>query len=258
MLGAIIGDIVGSRFEFSNTKDYDFQLFTNACNYTDDTICTIAVADAIRRDIGYKQSLLEWCRRYPHPMGAYGCSFQRWIFSADPHPYGSFGNGAAMRVSAVAWAFESEAEILREAMKSAACTHNHVEGLIGATAVAMGIKYMTDTEDQEERNELIDMLMEEYYGVEWEGNLPKRGTFDETCQGCVPLAFHILKQSTSFEDAIRKAVSYGGDTDTVGAIVGALAEPAFGIPEHIAKRALEYLPEEMKEVVKYINPSYNL
>ena len=129
MLGAIIGDIVGSRFEFNNTSDFDFELFTSACDYTDDSICTFAVADAILSSKPYKETMLEWCRRYPHPMGSYGGGFARWIHSAHPVPYNSFGNGSAMRVSAVGWLCDTEEEVLEQARQSAEITHNHPEGI---------------------------------------------------------------------------------------------------------------------------------
>lgn len=146
MLGAIVGDIVGSRFEFNNTDQYDFELFTQESSYTDDTICTIAIADAINRrnarkdgDPCYAANLLRWCRKYPNPMGGYGGSFARWIHSEQPQPYNSFGNGSAMRVAPVAWAFNSLEEVRREAERTASVTHNHPEGIKGAVAVAHAI-----------------------------------------------------------------------------------------------------------------------
>lgn len=119
MLGAIIGDIVGSRFEFNNTSDFYFELFTSACDYTDDTICTVAVADAALNGKPYRETMLEWCRKYPHPMGCYGGSFARWIHTLNPEPYNSFGNGSAMRVGAVGWLFDAEEEVLEQAKLSA-------------------------------------------------------------------------------------------------------------------------------------------
>lgn len=144
MLGAIIGDIVGSRFEFNNTDRYDFDMFTRESTFTDDTICTIAIADAISSGKSYQDSLLEWCRRYPNPKGAYGGSFARWIASDNPQPYNSFGNGSAMRVSPVALAFDTLKEVQEEAKKTALVTHNHPEGIKGAVAVAHAI-YSHDT-----------------------------------------------------------------------------------------------------------------
>lgn len=252
MIGAIIGDIAGSRFEFNNTTDYNFEIFHPNCSYTDDTICTVAVADAILRGISYQDSLLHWCRKYPSPMGAYGGSFARWIHSDNPQPYYSFGNGAAMRVSPVAWAFNTEAEVLREAIKTAEVTHNHPEGLIGAMSVADAI--LLSRQSSENDIQIFADIFKRYYGkniAEYE--LISLGKFDETCQGCVPIAFTIVMTSDSFEDAIRQAVSCGGDSDTLGAIVGSLAEARFGVPVQMQKMAMNMLPNDMlKVVVKFI------
>lgn len=246
MLGAIIGDIVGSRFEFNNTNDYGVELFDVDCSFTDDTICTIAIADAILKGIPYKDGILRWCKKYPHPKGAYGASFSRWLSSKDHEPYNSFGNGAAMRVSPVGWAFSTLQEVQRQAIETAAISHNHPEGLIGAMSVAQAIWMLSVNKAN---MQTIDNLAQLYYGYHYEETLPKRNTFDETCQGCVPLALSILKDSDSFEDAIRKAISYGGDSDTVGAIVGSLAEAKWGVPADFKTLAFDFLPDEMQEVV---------
>lgn len=246
MLGAIIGDIIGSRFEFNNTNDYGVELFDVDCSFTDDTICTVAIADAILKGIPYKDSILRWCKKYPHPKGAYGVSFNRWLSSKDHQPYYSFGNGAAMRVSPVGWAFNTAQEVQRQAIETAAISHNHPEGLIGAMSIAEAIWLLCHEPKQAED---IDYLARHYYGNDYEKRVPKRNVFDETCQGCVPLAFSILKQSTSFEDAIRKAICYGGDSDTVGAIVGSLAEAKWGIDDDFKTLAFDFLPDEMQEVV---------
>ncbi len=243
MIGAIIGDIVGSRFEFDNTFDYNFELFHPACSFTDDTICTIAIADAIVKGTSYRESVLQWCRRYPTPMGAYGASFASWLRAANPEPYNSYGNGAAMRVSPVAWAYDSEEEVVQHAVATAAFSHNHPEGIKGATAVAVGI-YLLRTHDPS-----FDDVMPRYYGAAWAAALPEKGVFDDTCQGCVPLAFHILSLSSSFEDALRRAIAYGGDSDTLGAIVGSLAEARFGVDEALRAPALRYLPTDMVAVI---------
>ena len=134
MLGAIIGDIVGSRWEFNLTNDYDFELFSEKNGFTDDTICTVAVADAILKGRDYGESIHEWCRRYPHPMGGYGGRFAQWIRSDNPQPYGSYGNGSAMRVSPIGMWFDDMNMIYPEAEKCAACSHNHPEGIKGAHA----------------------------------------------------------------------------------------------------------------------------
>lgn len=260
MLGAIIGDIVGSPYEFANTSNPRFPLLSKRSSFTDDTICTIAVADALVRGSDFGETLREWCLRYPNPMGAYGGSFNAWLHSENPQPYNSFGNGAAMRVSPCGWAAKSEAEALRLAMASAAPTHNHVEGLIGASVVARGIYMLRTTHSSCSVSILNRDLLVPFYGIDWfERCVPAVGQWDETCQGCVPLAFHIIDKTdrlfnpgrfgSPFEDAIRRAVLYGGDSDTLAAIVGSLAEARWGIPDDIREKALSMLPAEMVDVI---------
>lgn len=251
MLGAIIGDIIGSRFEFNNTSDPGFELFSPECAITDDTICTVAVADAILMGDDYASTLMSWCRRYPNPKGAYGGSFSRWIQAGKlDAPYNSFGNGAAMRISAVGAAFKSEPDVIREAYEATRITHSHAEGIIGATCIARLVWWFKNRPEQALREDILRRIASEYYGPDWEANIPPRGRWDETCQGCVPLAMHIVSQSVSFEDAIRQAVAYGGDSDTLGAIVGALAEEMFGIPEEILTKAADFVPAGIKAVAR--------
>lgn len=249
MLGAIIGDIVGSPYEFANTSNPRFPLFSKRSSFTDDTICTIAVADALISGEDFGSALQRWGRKYPNPMGSYGGSFNAWLHAINPMPYNSWGNGAAMRVSPVGWAFSSEAETLRAALASAAPTHNHVEGLIGASVVARAI-YLLRTMNQPSFNSgEVYALFVAHYGENWDERVPAPGFFDETCQGCVPLAFAICLSSCDFESAIRKAVAYGGDSDTLAAIVGSLAEARWGIPDDIREKALSMLPAEMVDVI---------
>ena len=232
MLGAIIGDIAGSRFEFDPTNDYDFEIFAPDSDFTDDTICTVAVMDAFLRGRDFGESIHEWCRRYPHPTGGYGGRFAQWVRSDNPQPYNSFGNGAAMRVSPVAWASHDLEfkNLLELAEKTAACSHNHPEGIKGAQTVALAIQYGIELPcyhpnfTQEHVKELVERCAE--FGG-YNINIKKEDVvnrFDETCQGTVPVALWIIGESTSFEDAIRKAVSLGADADTLGAIVGGIAE----------------------------------
>lgn len=249
MLGAIIGDIVGSRFEFNNTDKYNFKLFANGCSYTDDTICTVAVAEAIISGKSYTDRLHHWCRMFPHPMGGYGGSFARWVASDDPQPYNSFGNGSAMRVSPVAWAFNDLDKILSEAEKTAIVTHNHPEGVKGAVAVAHAIYHLRTTHDLAG----LESVMNAYYPDFMSGNYTP-GVFNETCQGTVPVCLKILISSSSFEDAIRNAISWGGDSDTIGAIVGSMAEAQWGIPRDIAMQALKMIAGNM---VKVVNDFYS-
>ena len=255
MLGAIIGDIVGSRWEFNPTNDYNFELFSDKNGFTDDTICTVAVADAILRDREFGESIHEWCRRYPHPMGGYGGRFAQWVRSDNPQPYGSYGNGAAMRVSPIAWAHLNLGGALPLADESASCTHNHPEGIKGAQTTVMAIHYGIEAHAHNPQilRERIKRILDEC--VRFSGyniNIRKEDVenrFDETCQGTVPVALWIIGQSTSFEDAIRRAVSLGADADTLGAIVGSIAEAIWGIPEEMQLKALNYLPNDMKSVV---------
>ena len=274
MLGAIIGDIAGSKYEFNNTFDYDFEMFGEGCDFTDDTICTVAIADAILNGRSYQESLLDWCRRYPSPKGAYGGRFAGWIRSLDPQPYNSFGNGSAMRVSPVAWQFDDLSQVLEEAEKSALPTHNHPEGIKGAKAVAHAIWHFRksrfseeskDSENEEtkglknenakaskDENETIQgfMSIARSYYEDFDTRVYPKGKFDETCMDAVPLSFYLLSQASSFEDAIRLAISHGGDSDTIGAIVGSIAEARFGIPQEMKEKALSYLPDDMKDIWK--------
>ena len=274
MLGAMIGDIAGSKYEFNNTFDYDFEMFGEGCDFTDDTICTVAIADAILNGRSYQESLLDWCRRYPSPKGAYGGRFAGWIRSLDPQPYNSFGNGSAMRISPVAWQFDDLSQVLEEAEKSALPTHNHPEGIKGAKAVAHAIwhfrksKFSEESKDSEneetkglknenakaskDENETIQgfMSIARSYYEDFDTRVYPKGKFDETCMDAVPLSFYLLSQASSFEDAIRLAISHGGDSDTIGAIVGSIAEARFGIPQEMKEKALSYLPDDMKDIWK--------
>ena len=274
MLGAMIGDIAGSKYEFNNTFDFDFEMFGEGCDFTDDTICTVAIADAILNGRNYQESLLDWCRRYPSPKGAYGGRFAAWIRSLNPQPYNSFGNGSAMRVSPVSWLFDDLSQVLEEAENTALPTHNHPEGIKGAQAVAHAIWYFRkskfsegskDSENEEtkrlnnenakaskDENETIQgfMSIARSYYEDFDTRVYPKGKFDETCMDAVPLSFYLLSQASSFEDAIRLAISHGGDSDTIGAIVGSIAEARFGIPQEIKDRAIDYLPKDMKEIYR--------
>lgn len=248
MLGAIIGDIVGSRFEFNNTNSINFELFTDESTYTDDTICTVAIADAILNGKSYKDSLLEWCRKYPNPKGAYGGSFVRWIHSADPQPYNSFGNGSAMRVSPIGWAFDSYQEVLRQAELSAAVSHNHPEGIKGAQCVAYLIYHLRTGKIDKDA---VKRCVKHSFGYEI---LPvdyirETNSFNETCQGTVPQAISCFLEAKDFEETIRLAISIGGDSDTIGAIAGSLAEAAYKVPKEISDKALDLLPTDMLNVI---------
>ena len=260
MIGAIIGDIVGSRFEFNPTNDYHFEFFTDECSYTDDTICTVAVADALLHNRRYGESIHAWCRRYLYPKGGYGGSFRQWVLcdEKEPKSYGSFGNGAAMRVSPIAMWFDDPDQIMAQAELSACCTHDHPEGIKGAKTTAwMGFAAVHGFDDaytpedmQKEIDHIVTVTLLENGYSPFTNYERFRNRFDETCQGTVPVALDIIRKSTGFEDAVRKAVSLGADADTLGAVVGGIAEHIWGIPPQMIGKALSYLPQEMKEVVR--------
>ena len=243
MIGTIIGDIAGSRFEFNNTDNFNFKLFTKGCAYTDDTICTIAIADAVMNRMPYGEALHRWCRQYPNPMGSYGCSFAGWIASNNPQPYNSFGNGSAMRVAAIGWLFDTLEQVEEEAMLSAMPTHNHPEGIKGAVATASAI-FLARTQS---KGAMLE-AMRSYYS-QWVEPRLGENRFDETCQGTMPVVFGILNKATSFEEAIRYAIAVGGDSDTIGAIVGGIAEAVWGVPSDMRTAVMKYLPSDMLSVI---------
>ena len=250
MLGAIIGDIVGSRWEFNPTNDYNFELFSDKNGFTDDTICTIAVADAIlHHSDDYGKYIHEWCRKYPCPMGGYGGRFAQWVKSDKPEPYGSYGNGSAMRVSPVAWAFHRRDTVLNAAKQTAECTHDHPEGIKGAQTVALAIcRALQLRKLNLKAHDVVRIVIAEC--LDYSGysiDIHKKDVenkFDETCQGTVPVALWIISQSKGFEDAIRRAVSLGAE-----AIVGSIAEAIWGIPEEIRVSVLSYLDDSMRNVL---------
>ncbi len=255
MLGAIIGDIVGSRFEFCPTNDYNFEFLGGNSSFTDDTVCTIAIADALLEGKDFGESLHQWCNRYPSPMGGYGSRFMQWVHSSNPLPYNSFGNGSAMRVSPVAHWFNNEKQMLDAAAATALPTHNHEEGIKGAQTVALAIfkAMMFNRHIYQEASLHIDEIISECIRFSgYDINIPKKNVlnrFDETCQGTVPVALKIISISQNFEDAIRLAVSLGGDADTLGAIVGSIAEAIWGIPMNMREMVKPYLPDEMNDVL---------
>ena len=251
MLGAIIGDIVGSRFEFGEAPKPGFEFYTDDCSFTDDTVCTIAIADAIMNNKSYRDALLEWCRRYPEPMGGYGRNFYKWINSDDPQPYESYGNGAAMRVSPVAWLFNEYDDVRDQSRLTAEPTHNHPEGIKGAECIGTLCYWLRTTRiTRDEVEHKVEKL--------WGYNIPplkdiyrigQQGHFDGTCMETVPWAIRCFLESQNFEDAIRKAVLADGDTDTKANITGALAEAFYVIPPEIAARSFSYLPIDMLDIV---------
>ena len=256
MIGAIIGDIVGSRFEFSAPPEEGFALFTEECDFTDDTICTIAVADAIMNGRDYGESLHDWCRRYPNPMGGYGGRFYQWVNSDQPKPYGSFGNGSAMRVSPVAWLINDYNEVRKQTRLTASPTHNHPEGLKGAECIATLTYWLRTcriTKDDVE-DKAWKMWGYEIPTLKEINKIGAENHFDGTCMETVPMAIRCFLESQNFEEAIRYAVMADGDTDTKAAITGTLAEAFYEVPIKLISQALSYLPDDMLDVVdQYYN-----
>lgn len=260
MYGAVIGDVVGSKYEFNNIKIKEFPLFSDGCSFTDDSIMTIAVAKALLNSMNNKerfaQCLIEEMqqlgRQYPYPQGGYGGRFGNWLQATNPEPYNSFGNGSAMRVSPCAiYAVELE-EALELAEISASVTHNHPEGIKGAKAVAAAVFLAKNKKSKAEIKEYIE---KNFYPLsESVDNIRQNYTFNETCQGTVPQAITAFLESESFEDAIRNAVSIGGDTDTVAAITGSVAWPFYldiYSDEHdkYISQVKTYLPQEFIDTI---------
>ncbi len=251
LLGALAGDIIGSVYEFDPIKRTEFPLFSPSSQVTDDSVLTLAVADAILRGGAYLKCIREYALAYPH--SGYGGYFRSWMHSDDPQPYNSFGNGSAMRVSAVGWAFDTVDEVLRQAALSAAVTHNHPEGIKGAQAVALAI-FLARTGATKEA---IRRSTVERFGYDLSRTLAEIRPayyFDETCQKTVPPAIIAFLESADFEDAVRKAVSLGGDADTLAAITGSIAEAFYGcVPPEIAAEVRKRVPQALWDVIERFN-----
>ncbi|MCQ2974280.1 MAG: ADP-ribosylglycohydrolase family protein [Bacteroidales bacterium] len=272
MLGAIIGDTVGSVYEFNNIKTTEFELFGRGCNYTDDSVMTVAIAKWLIEDSQYSMEKLEDCmveiaKQYPCPKGGYGGGFRTWLFQPQNlrnyenyqlsktgrHPYGSYGNGSAMRVSAVGWKFNTLEETLKVAKISSEITHNHPEGIKGAQATASAIFLARNGNSKQEIKEYISST----FGYDLNRTCDQiRPTyqFNETCQETVPEAIIAFIESTDFENAIRLAVSLGGDCDTLTCITGAIAEAYYhGVPKNIETKMISMLPKEFVEILGNFN-----
>lgn len=254
MLGAIIGDIVGSRFEFNNIKTKDFELFTNDCSFTDDTVMTIAIGLAIiesgydicKLSILAKNYMQVFGRLYPDV--SYGTGFRRWLYDKDAAPYYSFGNGAAMRVSACGFMARNIEEAFTLARIVTQITHNHPEGIKGVEATSTAIFWARHGKTKEEIKKYV---IENFYNINFTlDEIRPTYKFDESCQGTVPQALECFFESSSFEDAIRNAISIGGDSDTIGAITGAVAEAYYGIPKNIKETAYEFLEKNMVRMIE--------
>lgn len=248
MLGAIIGDIVGSAYEKRNYRAKDFEpLFHANARFTDDTVCTVAVADALLHGKKPTQTLQEWCRRY-EDTGGWGQRFALWIADDDPQPYQSWGNGAAMRISAVGFLARTEDEAIQWADYFTVVTHDQADAIAAARAVSLAIYW---ARHQVDLVEIANRLSERFgYNLQQTPD-DIRPTYKhtESSAGSVPQAIVCALQSTSYEDALRNAVSIGGDSDTIAAIAGSIAEALHGIPEDIRAKGMSYLPEDMNTVV---------
>ena len=252
MIGAIIGDVVGSRFEWNNIKTKDFEFFHEQCEFTDDSILTIAVGKAIlesrRNDedlsVSAERAFRNASEKYPY--ADYGCGFRSWLLGCSG-PYNSCGNGAAMRVSACGYAAGSIAEAVKMSRAVTGVTHNHPEGIKGAEATAVavfmarnGISMMV----------IRDYVIKHYYEIDFTLNeIRPSYSYEDTCQHTVPQAMEAFSESTSYGDAIRNAISIGGDSDTLGAITGGIAGAYWGVPHDVRAKGMSYLDEGLKETV---------
>lgn len=246
MIGAICGDIVGSIYEFNNIKTTEFNFFAGSSKYTDDTVMTVATMDGLLNNVGFAQCYKRWYRKYPYE--SYGTNFIIWCESKSMNPYYSFGNGSAMRVSPVGYWYDSLEATLEGAKKTAEVTHNHPEGIKGAQAAAAAIYLARTGSGKKEIKEYIEKQFG-YNLSESVDSIRRYYSFDESCQGTVPQAIICFLESDNFEDAIRKAISVGGDSDTLACITGGIAESFYGVPESIKFQVLNRLPGNMKSVI---------
>ncbi len=248
MLGAMIGDIVGSVYEWHNIKAEDFVFLKEECFFTDDSVLTAATAKALMEGISYVEAYQDFAQRYPGR--GYGGYFLKWIHAENPKPYNSWGNGSAMRVSPVGFAYNTVEEVLAEAERSASVTHNHPEGINGAQAAALAVLLARQGAAQEDIRREITIR----FGYDLDRTLDEIRpdySFDVSCQGSVPEAIIAFLESTGYEDAVRKAISIGGDSDTIACITGGIAEAFYGgVPDDIAKQGRTFLPDEFLDIIE--------
>lgn len=255
MLGAIAGDMIGSVYEWNNIKSVDFPLFSPQSRFTDDTVLTVAVADAILNKRDYTRTIWEYGRRYPN--AGYGGSFAKWLAAEHLRPYNSFGNGSAMRVSPVGFACNQVEEVLAEAAKSAAVTHNHPEGIKGAQAVALAVLLARLGNSKQQIKQEIEIRFQ-YNLNRTLDEIRPHYQFDVSCQGSVPEAIIAFLESNDFEDAVRKAVSLGGDSDTIACIAGGIAQAYYkNIPETIVFDVRSRLHPDLLQVMDAFTNRYN-
>ena len=249
MLGAIIGDIVGSVYEFDNIKTKEFELFKPYCYFTDDTVMTVAIANALMKCNGnydnLSQETIKQMKKHGelYPNVGYGNSFYYWLKEEKPKPYNSWGNGSAMRISPAAYIARDLEDLKTLVNKVTSISHNHPDGIKGAEATASAIWLALNNYSKEE---IESYIKENYYSLDFDyETLRQTYTFDISCQGTVPQAIYCFLISEDFEDAIRTGISIGGDSDTLCAIIGAIAEAYYGIPKDIQKNAFEFLDDKL-------------
>ncbi len=247
LIGAVAGDIIGSAYEWENVKTTDFELFPPQARFTDDTILTMAVARSIMYDEDFAQNIQDFARRYPHR--GYGGFFKKWIYSDNPQPYGSYGNGGAMRVSPVGFAFNDLETVLLKAKQSAEVTHNHPEGIKGAQAIAAAVFLARDGKDKNYIREYIEKQFD--YDLDFTlDQIRPSYKFSATAPLTVPQAIVAFLESTDFENAIRLAVSIGGDSDTIAAMTGSIAAAFYKeIPQYIIQEVEKFLPQEFIKIM---------
>lgn len=256
MLGSIAGDIIGSVYEHRPIKTTEFPLFQSRSRFTDDSVMTVAVARSILDKADYAATLKAFGRKYPN--AGYGAAFFNWLFSPESRPYNSWGNGAAMRVSPVGFAFESPEEVLMEAKKTAEVSHNHPEGIKGAQATALAVFLArTGSAKDEIRSEISRR-----FGYDLDRTIDEirpRYSFDISCQGTVPESIIAFLESKDFEDAVRIAVSLGGDSDTLACITGGIAHAFYKeIPQEIVSEVRGRLPDELLNIIERFSAHYPL
>lgn len=254
MRGAIIGDIIGSPYERNWIKTTDFPLFSRQSEYTDDTVLTVAVADVLVHDGFYRRELQHYAQRYPE--AGYGRNFKYWAIMASTEPLDSYGNGSAMRVSPVGWAFNTLEEVLQGAKRSALPSHGHAEGILGAQAIAAAVFLARQGESKQSLRSEISRLTG-YDLTPTLAQIRPGYRFDVTCRGSVPQALIAFLESHDYESAVRNAVSLGGDSDTLAAMAGAVAEAFYGgVPEALWDQAKPLLPAEFLSVIDAFEDRY--
>ena len=249
LYGALGGDIIGSRFEWHNLKSKDFELFDHHSQFTDDTVLTVATADALLHNIGYDQAYRRWGNRYPH--AGYGGKFRHWLAADEPRPYNSWGNGSAMRVSPVGFFMNTVDEVLAEAERSAAVTHNHPEGIKGAQAAALAVFLAKNGSPKAEIKAEIEKRFDYDLSSKTLDQIRPDYFFDVSCLGTLPVALLAFLESENYEDAIRNAISVGGDSDTIAAITGGIALAFYKTMNRETARGIRArLPEEIKVICR--------